>query len=48
MEPRNQNEIDSTKKQIEVLQEKLQELEKPTPEEQAEMEKNIDKILNNI
>ncbi|WP_281170755.1 hypothetical protein [Flavobacterium tegetincola] len=43
-----QTEIEKTKKEIEVLQLKLQELERPTPVEQAKMENTINDILKDI
>ena len=41
-------EIENTKKEIEKLQLKLQELERPTPEQSEEMQKRVDNMLKDI
>lgn len=41
-------EIEDTKKEIEKLQLKLQELERPTPEQSEEMKKRVDNMLKDI
>ena len=41
-------EIENTKREIEKLQLKLQELERPTPEQEAEAKTIVDNMLKNI
>ncbi len=41
-------EIENTKNEIAALQLKLQELEKPTPEQSEEMQKRIDEMLKDL
>ena len=41
-------EIENTKKEIATLQQKLQELERPTPEQEAEAKTIVDNMLKGI